>query len=34
MTALIFLQHVNRVLGILFMVCYFYGPVSVPASTK
>ena len=32
MTALIFLQHVNRVLGILFMVCYFYQFLYIPVA--
>ena len=32
MTALILLQHVNRVLGILFMVCYFYQFLYIPVA--
>ena len=32
MTALIFLQHVNRILGILFMVCYFYQFLYIPVA--
>ena len=32
MTALIFLQHVNRVLGILFLVCSFYQFLYIPVA--
>lgn len=32
MTALLFCQHMNRVIGILFMLCYFYQLLYVPVA--